>query len=99
MSFVNLLSFIFIKSIVKSINSIDDWALIMKISYLVIGFLFFFYWFREDVYVNDFREFDKKPHFMKWVFFCSSLIFGVVGIICFFESDFWVRSKMVRFFQ
>ena len=40
---------------------------------LIISLFFGFYWFRDNIYVEDFRELDKEPQYMKWVLFLYSL--------------------------
>lgn len=97
-SFINLLSLFFFPFFAKCCNSIEDWAMKITTLGLVIALLLNIYWFRDKVYVDDFREFDKEPSFMKWVFFCVSLAFGIVGIIWALLSGFKVRSELAIFF-
>ena len=96
-SFINIICFFFAPFIVRLINSIEDWAMMIMALALIISLFFGFYWFRDNIYVEDFRELDKEPQYMKWVLFCASMIFGIIGVFCFIKSGFWVRDEIVKY--
>ena len=68
-SLINLLSYFFVQLISKIIDTIEVWAAAIITFGVVIELFFGFYWFRDAIYVEDFRKLDKEPYYTKWVLF------------------------------
>ena len=71
-------------------------AIIFGLSMVVVTILDV-YWTKKEMYLEDFRAFDKEPEFMKWALFIGSVTIGILGIVCLFKSGFWLNAELTKY--
>ena len=92
-----LICLLFCPLISNYIDSTGDvFAIIFGLSMVVVT-IFDVYWTKKEMYLEDFRAFDKEPEFMKWALFIGSVTIGILGIVCLFKSGFWLNAELTKY--